>query len=119
MARAHGDAQTVEQRSHVEMVNIAHEEGHNGILLLGLSEETNVGNSTELLHAVTREFLLVRLNVLHAQRLNIVDGCSQSVSSHIVGCTSFKLQGQLLEGSFLPAHLVNHLATALIGRHLL
>ena len=37
---AHGDAESVEQRAHVEMMYVAHEERHHGVLALGGSEES-------------------------------------------------------------------------------
>ena len=58
------------------------------------------------------------LDGVEAQRLDILDGLGESVGGHIVGRSCLKLKGQALEGGTLPRHLVDHLATTLIGRQL-
>ena len=73
----------------------------------------------QLLHAVARQLLLVSLDVVETDALHVVDGRCQTVGGHIVGRAGFKLERQALEGRPLPRHLVNHLATSLIGRQLL
>ena len=79
----------------------------------------HIGDGQKLFHAVAGEFLLVLLNGIEADIIDIVDGCSKTVGSHVVGCACFELKGQALKGSLFPCHLVNHLATTLIGRQLL
>ena len=59
------------------------------------------------------------LNVIETYGSDIVDGCSKTVGSHIVGSSCLKLERQALKGRLLPRHLVNHLSTTLIRRQLL
>ena len=114
---AHGDAESVEQRAHVEMMYVAHEERHHGVLALGGSEESHAVYLRQALHAVVGELALVCGDVVHAKRRHIVERRSQSVRSHIVGRSGFELERQLLEGGLLEAHAFYHLAASLIGRH--
>ena len=72
-------------------------------------------DSRQLLQTVACQGLFVSLYGIKTDRLDIIDGGSQSVSGHIVGRTSFKLKRKALKSSSFPRHFVNHLATALIG----
>ena len=103
------------------MVDIANVERYYSILLrcIHRTVDLHAVDGHQLLHAVTGEFLLVLLDGIKADSIDIFDGLSQSVGSHIVGCASLELEWQALKSGLLPSHLVNHLAATLIGRQLL
>ena len=67
MARAHGNAETVEKRSHVHVVNVANKEAHHSVLALLLAKKSDSINGAHLLHAVSGKLLLVLRDVVHAQ----------------------------------------------------
>ena len=103
MTCAHSDAQTVEQRSHIQVVDITDVETHDRIFLRCIlrAVDLHAFDGLELLHAVAGELMLMLLDSLEADGLDIVDGLRESVSSHIVGRASLKLEGQALEGGLL------------------
>ena len=83
--RAHGDAQAVEQRAHVQVVDTAHQEGDDGIPLLGFAQYAHAGNPAHALQCITGQFLLVRMDVVHAQGGNVIEGARQPRGGHVVG----------------------------------
>ena len=116
VAGAHGDAQAVEQGAHVHGVDVADEEADDGVLAVGGSEDAHAGYGAETVHGIAGEAVLVGADVVHAQPLDVVDGCGQTVGGDIVGGACLKLEGRALEGGMLKADVLYHLATALIGR---
>ena len=49
----------------------------------------------------------------------VLNGNGQGVAADIIGRTCFKLIGEFFVGGALESDALNHLAAALIGRHLL
>ena len=56
-------------------------------------------------------------DLVKAYRLDVIDGCCQTMCSDIVRSTCLKLKRQTLEDGFLESHAFNHLATTLIRWH--
>ena len=71
---ANGYAETVEQRAHVEMVDVAYEERNHGVFIIGRAEESDTVYLLHPLHAISCEFLLMTRDVVDAYRTDIVDG---------------------------------------------
>ena len=108
------------------MVNIAHVKAHHRIshngdcpFCEGWPIDFDAIDGLKLLHAVVCQLLLMLLDGLKAKGRDILDGLSQSVGSYIVGRARLELKRQALKGGFLPSYLVDHLASALIGRQFL
>ena len=73
--RAHGNAELVEKRTHVHVMDVAHVETHHGIVgmeLIVRSVDMHAVNGGETLEGVSRELALVTLYVVHAETLHIV-----------------------------------------------
>ena len=119
MTGTNGDAQAVEQGSHIHVMNITNQEAHYGILALLLTKKPDSIDGSHLFHAVTGEFLLVLGDVIHAERRDIIDGFSQTMGSYIIRSTSLELERQLLESGLLEAYTLDHFATSLVRRQLL
>ena len=135
----YGNAQAVEQRAHIQMMDVAHVEADDSIFHTGDSPpvirfathrgdspqevtqravDMHIGDGLQLLHAVAGEFLLVLLDGVKADGIDIFYRFCQSVGGHIVGCAGLKLKRQTLKGGLLPRHLVNHFSPTLIRRQL-
>ena len=98
---AHGDAEAVEQRAHVQMMNVANEKTDYGILVFGLTENPHSIDGFHLLHAISSEFLLMLLDVVHAQSRDVINGCGKSVGGDIIGVPRLELERKFLENSLL------------------
>ena len=96
--RAHGDAQAVEQRAHVQVVDAAHQEGDDGVPLPGLAQYAHAGNAAHALQCITGQFLLVRMDVVHAQAGDVIEGARQPRGGHVVGRAGLELERQFIEG---------------------
>ena len=119
VASAHGNAEAVEQSAHVEMVDVAQQEGDHGILLHRLAEDAQAGYSAKLLSGIGCELALVGVYSIKADALHEVQGHGQGVGSNVVGGAGLKLIGYSLKGGLVKADSADHLAASLIGRHLL
>ena len=73
-----------------------------------------IGNGSHLFHGILCEHTFVGVNVVNAQRVNVVECRGQSVATYIVRCASLKLKGKALVGSLLKRDAGYHLAAALI-----
>ena len=81
MTGTYSDTQTVEQGSHIHVMNITNQEADNGIFALLFTKKSDSIDGSHLLHTVVSELLLVLGNVIHAERRNIIDGLCQTVGS--------------------------------------
>ena len=69
----------------------------------------------QLLFGISRQSLLVRCDSLQPALLHILCCYAPGIRTDIVRCTSLKTIGQDVICRTFPAHMLNHLATALIG----
>ena len=117
MARSDGNSQAVEQRSHVEMMDVADEERHHGVFVVSLSEETHALYLPHPFHRILRKVSLMALYLIHSYALQIVDGSGKTMCRHIVRSASLKFERQFLKHRLLEAHALYHLSATLIRRH--
>ena len=115
MARAYGDAETVEQRAHVEVVDVPYQEGDDPAPLRRLAEDAHAGDFSEALQGILRQFVLVGGDMVHAESGDIIQCLGQSRGADVVRRARLELEGQFVERSPLERHVLNHLASALIG----
>ena len=116
MPSAHGNAEAVEQRTHIEMMDVADKETHHGILLRSLTDEPHPLDGAQLLHAIMGKVALMGCYAVETDALDIVDGNRQSMGGDIVGRACLKLQRRTLKSGALKTHRGNHLSPTLIGR---
>ena len=121
MARAHGNAQTVEQRAHVKVVNLTYLEGDDTVQRTSLAQAPDVHpfDLRETLHGILREGLFVGAYGFKAQLLHIIYGARQSRRGDVVGRAGFELVGQIVVGGVLERDVAYHLAAAHVGGQLL
>ena len=82
---AHGNAQAIEQRAHVEMMDISHQKRDYGSSLFGLSNDAHARNGAKLLQRIVGQCGLIGSYLLHADLLYIVQRCREARSAHKVG----------------------------------
>ena len=116
VAGAHRNPQAVEQCSHVEVMNVAHEEGDDAAFLGRFSEDAHAGHLPQALHGVGGEVVFVGGNAVHAQGGDVVQGTRQGGCADVVGRSGFEFEGQFVEGRALEADVLYHLPAALVGR---
>ena len=95
---ANSDTQTIEQGTHIQVVDIAYVEAHYGVFQRSVSRTINLHSidSHQLLHAIASELLLVLLYELKANGINIFYCFCQSVSGYVVGGSCLELKWQTL-----------------------
>ena len=113
---ADGDAEAVEQRAEVEVVDVADEEGDDAPLVRGFAEDAHALDGAQPFRGIARQFLLVGINLVHAQGGHIVERPCQGVRADVVGRTCLELVGQLVERRPLKADMLYHLPSSLVGR---
>ena len=94
MPSTYGDAQTIEERTHIQVMDIADIETNNRILFRYILRTINFDtfDSLKLFHAVAGQFLLMLLDGFEAEGVDIFDGFGQSVSGYIIGGASLELK---------------------------
>ena len=116
VTRADGDAEVVEERAHVAGVSALEVEGDERG---GRTIDGKARQRAEAIEGTMHKSGLVSANGVHTQSSDIVEGTSRGDGADVVGRTRLELIGQLIEGGASEADTGYHLATALIGRHLL
>ena len=116
---AHSDAQAVEQRAHIQVVDIAHLETYHGIVMLCVcrAKDVHTPHLRHLFHSVAGKITLVSLYLLHSQGIDIVDSPRQTSGCHIVGRACLEFVGKFIEGCMLEADVLDHLASAHVRGH--
>ena len=114
---AHSNTKTVEQGTHIEMMDVAYEETNHGILLLSLAKKPHPLDGAQLLHTIMCEVTLMRRDAVKTDALNIIDSNSQSVRGDVVRRARLELQWGTLKGGAPETHCGNHLSPTLIRRH--
>ena len=92
MACADGYAEAVEQRSHVEVVDVANLEGDDGVVLLQMrTVNLHAFHFHESLHGVGRQVFLVGLNGIEANRADVIECFGEPRRSDVVrrACLEF------------------------------
>ena len=114
MACADGDAEAVQQGAHVEVVDVAHEEGDDPAALRCLAEDAHAGDFAEAAQGVLRQFVFVGGDGIHAEGGDVVQRLGQAGGADIVRRARLELEGQFVEGGPLEGDVLYHLAAALI-----
>ena len=97
-------------------MDAAHQEGDDGVPLAGLAQYTHAGNPAHALQCITGQFLLVRIDAVHAQSGNVIEGARQSRGGHVVGRAGLELERQSVEGGMPERDVPDHLAASHIRR---
>ena len=116
MTSSDSDTQTVEQCTHIHVMNISYQEADNSIFTFLLTKKSDSIDGFHLFHTVAGQLLLVLGDVVHTESRDIIDGFCQTMSSHIVRSSSLELKRQLLKSGLLEAHTFNHFASSLVWR---
>ena len=121
MARAYGNAQTVEQRAHVKVVNLTYLEGNDAVQRTSLAQapDAHPFDFRETFDGILREGLFVSAYGFKAQTFHILYGARQSRRGDVVGRAGFELVGQIVVGGPLEGDVAYHLAAAHVGGQLL
>ena len=62
----HGDAQMVQEGTHVHVVYLAHQETNNSVLVGSAAKDAHARNGAQALHGVARQVVFVLVDVVHA-----------------------------------------------------
>ena len=139
VAGTDGDAETVEQGAHVEVVDVADLETDDGIVVahIGLTvlpylelraEDFHAGDFHEALHGVGGEVALMSLDGIEAYETrrrsvghrgsdggDVVERTGEACGGDVVGRAGFELIGEVVEGGVLEGYGLYHLAAAHVG----
>ena len=118
VSRAHGNAHLVEYHSYIVMVATLDIERHDRSLTLGCAINSQSLNLQQLLGSIRQHLSLVACNLLGRQALQKLYSLRQADSSDIVRCSRLEFQWQRCVGSLCERHLIDHIATSHIWRHL-
>ena len=67
---AHGYAEAVEQGTHIEVMDVPHQERDDTALVLGFAKDAHAFNLFQALHGILGEFVFVGFYLLHADGRN-------------------------------------------------
>ena len=125
VARAHGNAEAVEQGAHVEVVDSPHLETDDGIVMGRVlrAVDFHTGNLHHALHGVGGEVALMGLDKVETYGTaignggDVVERTGQAGAGHVVGRAGLEFVRQVVEGGMLEGYGLYHLATAHVGRY--
>ena len=118
VTHAHGDALGVEQLTHIMRVHTLNSEGYQAGTFGGVGgpEQAHTLNLLKSLNQAGTQFVFPRLNILHAQVLQVAHSSSKSDCLRDTLGTCLKLDGGGHVLGILQTHAGNHGATGQEGR---
>ena len=116
MSGTNGNTQSVEQSTHIKVVNVTYQERDNAALVRSLTEDTDIRNLFQTLHSISSQFMFMGGNIIHTKTCHIIKGFCQPGSTNVIGSTGFKLERKFIERCFLKRNVLYHFSPTLIRR---
>src|SRR5690606_15745435 len=116
---AYGNSACVKHLPHVEVVDVFYREGYNADFVGGCPYQSNSLYLLQAFRCVMQQILFMGCNVLATNILDKLDGGLERDHIGNIGRSRFELIGQVVVSCLFERHVLNHLATPLIGRHFL
>ena len=88
----YGNAETIEQCAHIEVMNITYKERDDTPFLSNFTKDAHTRDCFQSLCGIFRQFMLISGNLIHANGRNIIESFRQSRSTDIVRSTGFELK---------------------------
>ena len=116
MTGANGNAQSVEQGPHIQMMNIPYQKRNDPALVFCLTKDAHSFYRFQTFHGIRCQFVLIGSNLVHSDSRYIIKRFCQCRSTDIIGRSGFKLKRKFIESGFLEADILYHFPSSLIRR---
>ena len=114
----HSDAFLVKQRADLRHWDAIEHETHYRHTVLGIADERQTGNLSELFAGILRQLVLMVLDVADAEMAYVVEGSPQSDGISHIGCTSLEAGRRYVVFRAFDGHVLDHVASTLPRLHL-